>query len=227
MCRSEETVIDSVRINVSEWRDCCWLSQNKCVGVKSDWVNNSLFTPTHLFWRSQQQSRHSETFILTESTTVSSLRDIYSDWVNNSLFTPTHLFWLSQQQSLHSDTFILTESTTVSSLRHIYSDGFNRNCHKSHWPLHKNTSETNTFNETSDSRTTIPVYFPRSMCNPTSLDFKVVVKTTKRISRFYIGSIDESCSSEESMRKFLLDRNIPVIFLRYFIVHQEELRLLN
>ena len=62
-------------------------------------------------------------FILTESTTVSSLRHIYSDGVNNSLFTPTHLFWLSQQQSLHSDTFILTESTTVSSLRHIYSDG--------------------------------------------------------------------------------------------------------
>jgi len=34
MCRSEETVVDAVRINVSEWRDCCWLSQNKCVGVK-------------------------------------------------------------------------------------------------------------------------------------------------------------------------------------------------
>jgi hypothetical protein len=57
MCRSEETVVD----------------------------NNSLFTPTHLFWRSQQQSLHSDTFILTESTTVSSLRHIYSDWVNKSL----------------------------------------------------------------------------------------------------------------------------------------------
>ena len=54
------------------------------------------------------------------------------------------------------------------------------------------------------------------MCNPTSIDFKGVVKTPKRISRFYIGSIVESCSSEESMLKFLLDRNIPVIFLRYF-----------
>jgi hypothetical protein len=124
MCRSEETVVDSVRINVSEWRDCCWLRQNKCLGV-TDWVDNSLLTPTHLIWLSQQQSLHSDTFILTESTTVSSLRHIYSDWVNNNLFTPTHLFWRSQQQSLHSNTFILTESTTVSSLRHIYSDWVN------------------------------------------------------------------------------------------------------
>jgi hypothetical protein len=41
-------------------------------------------------------------------------------------------------------------------------------------------------------------------------------KKTRRISRFYIGGIDKSCSSEESMHKFLLDRNIHVTFLRYF-----------
>ena len=42
---------------------------------------------THLvvFWVLKQQSLHSDTFILTESTTVSSLRHIYSDWVNKSL----------------------------------------------------------------------------------------------------------------------------------------------
>ena len=83
----------------------------------------------------------------------------------------------------------------------------------------KNTSETNTFNETSDTRTTTPVYFPRSMCNPTSIDFKGVAKKTRRISRFYIGGIDKSCSSEESMRKFLLDRLTLLLYCPWLCCH--------
>ena len=62
----------------------------------------------------------------------------------------------------------------------------------------------------------IPVHFPRSVCTTSSSDFKGVVRKAKRVSRFYIGGIDKTCSSEESMRHFLSERNIHVTFLRYF-----------
>lgn len=117
----------------------------------------------------------------------------------------------STQSSLSNPNFIFDNPTSIIAPTKNIETVTN---HTDHYI--KNISETNTFNETSDTRTTIPVYFPRSMCNPTSIDFKGVVKKTRRISRFYIGGIDKSCSSEESMRKFLLDRNIHVTFLRYF-----------
>ena len=117
----------------------------------------------------------------------------------------------STQSSLSNPNFIFDNPTSIIAPTKNIETVTN---HTDHYI--KNISETNTFNETSDTRTTIPAYFPRSMCNPTSIDFKGVVKKTRRISRFYIGGIDKSCSSEESMRKFLLDRNIHVTFLRYF-----------
>ncbi|CAC5393984.1 unnamed protein product [Mytilus coruscus] len=62
----------------------------------------------------------------------------------------------------------------------------------------------------------ISVHFPRSVCNPKTSDFKGFTRKSKRVSRFYIGGIDKSCSSEDAMRYFLSERNIRVTFLRYF-----------
>ena len=60
----------------------------------------------------------------------------------------------------------------------------------------------------------IPVYFPRSVCNPLNHSFKGVVH--KKVSRFYIGGMEKHKASEELMREYLADRNIRVTFIRYF-----------
>lgn len=61
----------------------------------------------------------------------------------------------------------------------------------------------------------IPTHFPTSVCNPPSSTFKGVVRKSKRISRFYVGGIDKSCS-EEAMRNFLSERKIRVTYIKYF-----------
>lgn len=65
-----------------------------------------------------------------------------------------------------------------------------------------------------DEHNKIPVYFPRSVCNPSNHLFKGVVQ--KKVSRFYIGGIDKRRASEERMREYLAERNIRVTFIRYF-----------
>lgn len=62
---------------------------------------------------------------------------------------------------------------------------------------------------------TIPVHFPSSVCNNTSLQFKGV-PSKKKVSRFYIGGIDKRYGSEQCIREYLSERMIRATHVRYF-----------
>ncbi|CAG2188339.1 unnamed protein product [Mytilus edulis] len=78
------------------------------------------------------------------------------------------------------------------------------------------STSSKTTNIQANDTNSISVHFPRSVCNPKTSDFKGFTRKSRRVSRFYIGGIDKSCSSEDNMRYFLSERNIRVTFLRYF-----------
>lgn len=53
-----------------------------------------------------------------------------------------------------------------------------------------------------DSTHKIDVYFPRSVCYPTTTKFRGVSRNKKRISPFYIGGINKRTSFENKMCSF-------------------------
>ena len=75
---------------------------------------------------------------------------------------------------------------------------------------------------TSENERRIHVHFPTSQCNATRSLHNFNRAPNKRVCRWYVWNISKYTSTETDMRKFLIDRNIHVTFLRYFDRNQKR-----
>lgn len=75
---------------------------------------------------------------------------------------------------------------------------------------------------TSENERRIHVHFPTSQCNATRPLHNFNRVSNNRVCRLYVWNINKYTSTETDMRKFLIDRNIHVTFLRYFDRNQKR-----
>lgn len=75
---------------------------------------------------------------------------------------------------------------------------------------------------TSENERRIHVHFPTSQCNATRPLHNFNREPNNRVYRLYVWNINKYTSAEIDMRKFLIDRNIHVTFLRYFDRNQKR-----